>query len=126
MFKIFFSILSFVFSNLTWANLYIRTEFFQATEKRPIITKHHIFLNQPYDFRYWNRRYIVTLKKIDKKRFEIETETYNIKPLKYEQISGSIAELNLGGMYTLEERSKENKIIYRLNIFAEKLVNTPP
>lgn len=115
---------SLLFSNYIWANLYIRTEFLQATEKKPIITKHHIFLNQPYEFRYWNRRYILTLKKIEKSRFVIETETYNIKPLKYEQISGSIGELNLGGVYTLEERDKDKKLIYRLNIFAEKIAET--
>jgi len=110
-----------LFSFQAYADLYITTEYFQDTEPdKPISTPHHLFLNKPYDVRYWKMSYRLTLKKIEGKRVTIESESFFIGDGKKTFLAGGISSAELSKPIELKQFGKNGKLKFKLKIIPDK------
>lgn len=119
--KIIFLVTLFIAQNV-FANLYLTTEY-QEAEKPPVVTKHHIFLNQKYPINYTKMAYSLTLTKLDKDHGTIESETFVIDQKgKKHLISGGIGNFTVGKPLALIQYSKTGKREFILRITPDRAV----
>jgi hypothetical protein len=122
--KYMFFFLNLLFSSFVFSHLYLTTEFFQDTEAKPIVTKHHIFLNQSYDIRYWKMSYTLKLVKVEGDKVTIESESYLLHPLKKEFLAGGIWSGKIGEVMSLKQYQK-GKLKFKLDVRPTQIVHTP-
>ncbi len=115
--KLIFVILSFL-STTCFANLYLQTEYQEAT-KAPIVTKHHIFLDQRYTINYSKKRYVLILKKITGDEATIESESYDLDKIGHKTMhGGSYGSYKVGKSFFIKERG----FVFKVDL--EKIVPT--
>lgn len=114
--KAIFIFLLILLSSSAFADLYFTASFFQDTEAKPIVTKHHIFKNQPYVVRYWKMDYNLVLKKLDKDFIQIEHESLFTTPGKKHFLSAGIWSGKKADKMELKQYSKEGKLKFKLTL----------
>lgn len=115
MFKL--SIFSFLISFNALANsLYFTTSYIKPNEKKPIVTKQHIFLDKPSVVRYWDIDYNLTLKKCEENFIKIEYETFFTTPGKKEFLTAGIWSGKISDKMEIKHFDKNGKLKYKLTI----------
>ncbi|MDO9182011.1 MAG: hypothetical protein Q7U04_06365 [Bacteriovorax sp.] len=112
--------------NLSWANLYLQTEY-QEGSKPKIVTKHHIFLNKRYPIYYSRKSYVLILKKIIGNEATIESESYDLDKIGHKTMhGGGLGTYKVGKSFSLIDYAPNGGQLYSLKIDLEKIVEMKP
>ena len=124
--KLLFLIFCIFFCNISFANLYLQTEY-QEGKKPKIITKQHIFLDKRYPIFYSKKSYVLILKKITGDEATIETESYNVDKTGHKTMQGgSFGSYRVGKSFTVIDHAPDGSKLFTLKIMLEKIVPTKP
>jgi hypothetical protein len=118
--------LLFFICNISYANLYLQTEY-QEASKPKVITKHHVFLDKRYTVNYTKKSYVLILKKINGDEVTIESESYDLDKIGHKTMQGgSFGTYKIGKSFTLADHAPNGNQIFSLKIKLEKSVPTQP
>jgi hypothetical protein len=118
-------LICFIFTcNISFANLYLQTEY-QEGKKPKIITKQHIFLDKRYPIFYTKKSYVLILKKINGDEATIESESYNVDKIGHKTMQGgSFGTYKVGKSFTLTDHAPNGDQLFSLKVVLEKIVPT--
>jgi hypothetical protein len=119
-------ILAIFSANISYANLYLQTEY-QEGRKPKVITKQHIFLNKRYNVYYSLKSYVFILTKIEGNKATIESESYDVDKKGHKTMhGGALGTYAVGNSFTLTDNGPNGEKRFSLKVTLEKIVPTIP
>ena len=124
--KLIFSIFLFSVSTMSYANLYLQTEY-QEGSRPKVVTKQHIFLEKRYTINYDRKSYVLILKKINGNEVTIESESYDVDKKGHKTMQGgSLGTYRVGKSFSLKDKAPNGERLFNLKISLEKLIEIKP
>ena len=124
--KLIFSIFLFSVSTMSYANLYLQTEY-QEGSRPKVVTKQHIFLEKRYTINYDRKSYVLILKKINGNEVTIESESYDVDKKGHKTMQGgSLGTYRVGKSFSLKDKAPNGERLFNLKISLEKLIEMKP
>ena len=124
--KLIFSIFLFSVSTMSYANLYLQTEY-QEGSRPKVVTKQHIFLEKRYTINYDRKSYVLILKKINGNEVTIESESYDVDKKGHKTMQGgSLGTYRVGKSFSLTDKALNGDRLFNLKINLEKLIKMKP
>jgi hypothetical protein len=124
--KLIFSIFLFSVSTMSYANLYLQTEY-QEGSRPKVVTKQHIFLEKRYTINYDRKSYVLILKKVNGNEVTIESESYDVDKKGHKTMQGgSLGTYRVGKSFSLKDKAPNGERLFNLKISLEKLIEMKP